>query len=137
MNVRRLGQRLGGSFPPSRLIWWYWFASGYGERAWRAALVLFGLWLLFASIFFVGQRDGQWWRPPQKQQQQTTLIANETSRLLNFPEALIYSVGVMTLQKPEPLPANNRAKTFVLLATVLGPIQAGLLALAIRRKFMR
>ena len=43
----------------------------------------------------------------------------------------------MTLQKPEPLPANKRAKTLVLLETVLGPVQAALLALAIRRKFMR
>lgn len=137
MDVRRLGQKLRGSFPPSRLIWWYWLASGYGERAPRAALTLVSLWILFAFAFFIGQRNGQWWRLPQQGVQETRLVRNETPRSLNFREALIYSAGVMTLQKPEPTPANNRAKTVVLFATVLGPLQAGLLVLAIRRKFMR
>jgi hypothetical protein len=43
----------------------------------------------------------------------------------------------MTLQKPEPSAANKRAKAAVLFETILGPLQAALLALAIRRKFMR
>lgn len=43
----------------------------------------------------------------------------------------------MALQKPEPLPANRRAKALVLFEIILGPLQAALLALAIRRKFMR
>jgi len=50
---------------------------------------------------------------------------------------MVYSVGVILFQKPEPLPANKRAKFLVYLETVLGPLQAALLALAIRRKFMR
>lgn len=52
-------------------------------------------------------------------------------------DALTYSAGVMTLQKPEPRPATRLARGLVLLETILGPLQAALLALAIRRKFMR
>lgn len=43
----------------------------------------------------------------------------------------------MTLQKPEPRPETTEAQTLVALETVLGPLQAALLALAIRRKFTR
>jgi len=43
----------------------------------------------------------------------------------------------MSLQKPEPKPLTGTAQTLVLLETILGPLQAALLALAIRRKFMR
>jgi hypothetical protein len=56
---------------------------------------------------------------------------------LKFSRALTYSAGVMTFQKPEPRPATTAAQTVVLLETILGPVQAALLALAIRRKFMR
>jgi len=62
---------------------------------------------------------------------------DETGAPLKFSRALIYSAGVMTLQKPEPRPATTAAQTVVLLETILGPVQVALLALAIRRKFMR
>lgn len=143
VDVRRL-QKRWPYFAIWKLNWWYWLASGYSERVGRAALVLVGLLFFFASIFFVGQRyDPQWWQSPQVRTQETTLTAaakaggDNTSRLSGFREALIYSAEVMTLQKPEPLPASKFARTLVLLETVLGPVQAALLALAIRRKFMR
>jgi uncharacterized protein YjbI with pentapeptide repeats len=124
-----------------RLDWWYWLASGYGERAWQAALVLVLIWLLFAYIFFIGQRTGHWWQSRENNIQGTTVTAEielaARPGLLSLGEALIYSASVMTLQKPEPSPTNKRAKAFVQLETVLGPLQAALLALAIRRKFMR
>jgi hypothetical protein len=41
------------------------------------------------------------------------------------------------VQKPEPKPLTGAAQTLVLLETILGPVQTALLALAIRRKFMR
>ena len=56
---------------------------------------------------------------------------------LPLKRALTYSLGVMSLQKPEPKPATGTAQTLVTLETILGPLQAALLALAIRRKFMR
>jgi hypothetical protein len=52
-------------------------------------------------------------------------------------ESGIYSAYVIALQKPQPLPANKPAKAAVLFETIFGPVQAALLALAIRRKFMR
>ena len=62
---------------------------------------------------------------------------DEAGAPLRWPRALTYSLGVMTLQKPEPRPATDAAQALVMLETILGPVQAALLALAIRRKFMR
>ena len=62
---------------------------------------------------------------------------DEVGESLRWPRALTYSLGVMTLQKPEPRPATNAAQSLVMIETILGPVQAALLALAIRRKFMR
>jgi hypothetical protein len=56
---------------------------------------------------------------------------------IEWRRAFIYSLAVMSLQKPEPKPLTGTAQTLVLLETILGPVQAALLALAIRRKFMR
>ena len=66
-----------------------------------------------------------------------TAKRDETDAPLKLPRALTYSTAVMTLQKPEPRPATTAAQTVVLLETILGPVQAALLALGIRRKFMR
>lgn len=54
-------------------------------------------------------------------------------------EAAFYSLNTMAFQKPEPKPAedNTRTRLVVTLQTILGPVQAALLLLAIRRKFMR
>lgn len=56
---------------------------------------------------------------------------------LNIWEAISYSLRVMALQRPEPQPVNNFAKIVVAFETILAPLQLALLALAIRRKFMR
>jgi len=56
--------------------------------------------------------------------------------IASFSRALTYSANVMTLQKPDPRPVTTAAQVVVLLETILGPVQAALLALAIRRKFM-
>ncbi|MFL6278295.1 MAG: hypothetical protein ACJ74G_24180 [Blastocatellia bacterium] len=50
---------------------------------------------------------------------------------------MIYRLGVTSLRRPEPKPLTSTAQTLVTLETILGPLQAALLALAIRRKFMR
>ena len=52
-------------------------------------------------------------------------------------QSLSYSASVMILQKPDLRPATIAAHTLVIVETILGPLQAALLALAIRRKFMR
>jgi len=119
-----------------RLSWWYWLLSGYGERVRRAFTALLVIWLGFALVYW-SWSDNTWWQP--RQQKQTSSEKSETlvEPQLTFSEALLYSGSVMALQKPEPFPANKRAKLLVLGETILGPLQAALLALAIRRKFMR
>src|SRR5919112_6802362 len=49
MEARRLERWRGFAF--WTLGWWYWLASGYGERAWRAFVVLIGVWLLAAALY--------------------------------------------------------------------------------------
>ncbi|MCA1642921.1 MAG: pentapeptide repeat-containing protein [Acidobacteria bacterium] len=147
MEVKRL-QR-GRKIDLFHLSWWYWLLSGYGERVTRAFGALLVIWLLFAVVYSTG--NATWWQPKQSSRLVAESIAREqqSSGVVEKPqaiaaaaplavtEAVIYSAGVMSLQKPEPLPANNRAKVLVLSETIFGPLQAALLALAIRRKFMR
>ena len=64
-------------------------------------------------------------------------IEDRIGQPLDLPRALTYSLEVMSLQKPDPKPLTGGAHALVLLETILGPVQAALLALAIRRKFMR
>lgn len=149
MDARRLELRdhwRPNVFKPS---WWsqnvsvlhllYWAASGYGERIWRATKVLIGIWILFAILYT--NSNETWWRVNSTSLSTTGQIgatSNSQNRTdMQFMNALVYSAGVMMLQKPEPLPANKRAKSLVLLQTALGPLQIALLALAIRRRFMR
>ena len=118
------------------LSWLYWFASGYGERAVRASVVLFGLLLLFATLY-TAVGFARWEPKLGSESDVATAKRDEVGAPLPLTRALAYSAGVMTFQKPEPRPATPAAQTIVLLETILGPLQAALLALAIRRKFMR
>jgi hypothetical protein len=118
------------------LIWLYWLASGYGERVWRAFVVLIGVWLLAAALYT--QVGFVRWEPRVSSEQEAwEARRDEVGQPLRWQRALTYSLGVMTLQKPEPRPATDAAQALVMLETILGPVQAALLALAIRRKFMR
>ncbi|MDX6404127.1 MAG: hypothetical protein QOH70_1582 [Blastocatellia bacterium] len=134
MEARRLESWRG--FAPWRLSWWYWLASGYGERVWQAFFVLLGILLLSALLYnHVG--FARW--EPKVASESDVIVAkrDDIGAPLKFSRSLTYSAGVMILQKPEPRPATTAAQTVVLLETILGPVQAALLALAIRRKFMR
>jgi hypothetical protein len=122
-----------------RLDWWYWATSGYGERIVRALLMLLGIWAIFVLLY---TRVGFVHQPPSDQAASSATAASVTvedkiGQPLEFARALTYSLGVMSLQKPEPKPLTGTAQALVLLETILGPVQAALLALAIRRKFMR
>jgi len=101
------------------LHWLYWLMSGYGERIVRALLVLIGIWVLFGAIYAGLLRD------------------HVSGDRLGFRRGFSYSAEVLTLQKPEPHPAPGIAQAFVTAEIILGPVQAALLALAIRRKFSR
>jgi len=134
MEARRLESWRG--FAPWRLGWWYWLASGYGERVLKAFVVLLGIWFV-AGLLYTRVGFARW--EPKLASEIDVAIArrDEVGAPLKFSRALTYSAGVMTFQKPEPRPATTAAQTVVLFETILGPVQAALLALAIRRKFMR
>jgi len=133
MDARRLES---GGVAPWRLSWWYWLASGYGERPFQALMVLFAIFLVFGLLYTrVGFAR---WEPKLATEADAVMAQKDVvGAPLKFSRALTYSVGVMTLQKPEPKPVTAAAQSVVLLETILGPVQGALLALAIRRKFMR
>jgi hypothetical protein len=114
----------------------YWAVSGYGERIWLAFLWLIAVYIVFALLYtHVG-----FTQPESKFETPNAAPVTEPDTIgqpLSLKRGWLYSLGVMSLQKPEPKPLTGTAQTLVLLETILGPVQAALLALAIRRKFMR
>jgi uncharacterized protein YjbI with pentapeptide repeats len=136
MDARRLESWHG--FVPLKLSWWYWLATGYGERVLRAFLVLILLILLpFALLYW---RSGCVPLSFSEKQACVTWAAQADGPAAppteSLPRALAYSLSVMTLQRPEPRPGSATAQLLAGAETVLGPLQAALLALAIRRQFM-
>lgn len=112
------------------LHWWYWLSSYYGERPLQALLILLGIIGAFVfyyhwSFFSICPKD----------------VADSTKcvvRHMDWLESLHQSLITAALQNVEYrktlLPLQDLA---ILLEKVLAPLQAALLALAIRRKFMR
>jgi hypothetical protein len=100
------------------LHWLYWAASGYGEKITRAFVLLMMIWIFFAALY--------------------TLTGHiRVHRATDVLGAVNYSLNVMALQKPEPKSVAGLTPLLITFETILGPVQAALLALAIRRKFMR
>lgn len=146
----KLKRRVGGSvrkedeaIPPTNsfgIAWRFDFlhllyrlTSYYGE-SWRwALLILFGIWLIFAITF----TQVNFSVCPQNNTPNSQETLANCERSLYLSEAMKYSFGAMFLQKSETRKPLEIAETFVLLENVLAPLQAALLALAIRRKFMR
>jgi hypothetical protein len=134
MEARRLEDWRGFTF--WRLSWWYWFASGYGERVLKAFVMLLCIWFI-AALLYTRVGFARWESRSSSESEAATVKHDEVGAPLKWSRALTYSLEVMTLRKPEPKPATTTAQTVVMLETILGPVQAALLALAIRRKFMR
>ena len=95
----------------------YRYLSGYGEKWFRAFCWLFVIWFVFAVMYWLAQ-------------------GFEGNNTLGFGDSLGYSLQVMTLQRPEPRP-EGLTRVIYGMETIFAPLQAALLALAIRRKFMR
>ena len=112
------------NWQPFTLHWWYYAVSFYGENWRRAFFVLLGI-LLVSGIFYEWFGNFQSTDPLE-------LYYNMTNG-----EGYIHSLAVASFQRPEPKPADILTKGFVVLETIFAPLQAALLALAIRRKFMR
>jgi len=132
MEATRLDPERG--WDPLTVI--YKIASGYGEQVLLAAGVLLGL-LVICAVLYTQVGFVRWEPRLSNESEAIAAHKDEIGAPLPFPRTLTYSAAVMTLQKPEPRPATTAAQTIVLLETILGPVQAALLALAIRRKFMR
>lgn len=111
----------------------YRYLSGYGEEILRAFVMLIGIFLLFAFLY---TRVG--FVPPNANPNGvTSFSATEVGQPLKPTKALAYSLAVITLQRPDPRPLTATAWFGVLAETIVGPIQAALLILAVRRRFMR
>lgn len=95
--------------------------SFYSESWFRAFVWLFVIWFVFAFLYLLPFCE----------------FENAEGHLKSLWQSIGYSLNVMTLQRPEPRPLNGWAMTFYGLETVFAPLQAALLALAIRRKFQR
>lgn len=118
-------------FPSDILHSIYGFSSSYGESWRRAFLVLVGIWFVFSLIYT--QVDFSVCPADKSNVPQNKVC----ERSLCLDEAMKHSFGTMFLQKSESRKPLERAEIFVLIETVLAPLQAAILALAIRRKFMR
>ena len=101
----------------------YWALSGYGVRARRAFLVLLAIWAAFAILY--GLVD-----PPEFE---------KFGQGINYIwQAAVYSLLALARLNPEPRPDLPGIFQFLVgLEGVIGPLQIGLLLLAIRRKVMR
>ena len=145
METKRLEYRWNGVL--WTLTWWYRVSSGYGE-SWRRALamllvVIFSFGLLFATPlakFDYGEQkppdDAQQLTPEEKQRRETE-ANNNRFHAMDVREGIVHSLNVAALQRPEPKPADRTTRLLIILETIFAPLQAALLALAIRRKFMR
>jgi hypothetical protein len=136
MEALRRGKERGWAF--WTLHWWYWAASGYGERIGRAAIGLLALWLIFGLAYTkVGFARTDVPLAPTTQSVVVTIPADTVGKPQRLSKALMYSLGTLSLQKPDPKPVTDAATFLATLESVFGPLQAALLILAIRRKFMR
>lgn len=136
MNLRRKEKWSGFKFWKTDWLYLlYWSSSGYGERVLRALTWLLGIWLLFGALYTQLGFAPLW--TPVNQTNLAIAQPRYESEPLRLPRAFLYSLEVMALQKPEPRPMTLAARCVVMLETILGPVQAALLLLAIRRKFLR
>lgn len=105
----------------------YWALSGYGERPRRAFWWLVAVFAAFSVLYM--------------------LLGPVPLRVLPYSDlchlareagnAAVYSLGAMFRLRPDPVPEPGVFLFLVTLEGILGPLQAALLALAIRRKVMR
>lgn len=131
--LRKEGWRARGRLSIGVLHTLYRYLSGYGEEIGRAFLVLVGICLLFAFLY---TRVG-FVRPASTAPSAMVSTTDEVGQPQKLAKALPYSLAVLTLQRPDPRPLTATAWFTVLAETIVGPIQAALLILAVRRRFMR
>jgi hypothetical protein len=120
---------------PVTLLWWYKWTSRYGESWLWTAFVL--IIILAASTYAYSQVDF-YVCPLDRPIAQSSANGMCAARPLSWYEASRHSLATATFQNVEyRKPTTDNGEVFVLLEKILAPIQAALLALAIRRKVMR
>lgn len=130
---RREGLKARGRLSIGILHALYRHLSGYGEEVGRALGILLCIWLFFGFLYtWVG-----FVRTNLSTPEAAVYKTDEVGSPQKPIKALAYSLEVITLQQPEPRPLTAAARYAVLAERILGPIQFALLALAIRRRFMR
>lgn len=132
---------------PLTLLWWYKWTSRYGENwLWCAILLLtlvFGIfpYTYTQTDFVTCSRD----RPMATS---LGICENKDPNInkgctcgndpITFNDAIVQSLTTATLQNVDyRRPMNVGGELWILLEKIFAPLQAALLALAIRRKFMR
>jgi hypothetical protein len=132
---------------PVTLLWWYKWTSRYGENwIWCAILLLallFGVFPYFYSknYFKTCSTD----RPIaasisicESKDAEISKNCSCSDEKLNYGDAVLQSLYTATLQNVDyRKPFNWRGELWIILEKIFAPLQAALLALAIRRKFMR
>jgi hypothetical protein len=132
---------------PVTLLWWYKWTSRYGENwLWCAVLLLallFGVFPYFYSenYFKTCSTD----RPIaasisicESKDAEISKTCSCSYEKLNYGDAVLQSLYTATLQNVDyRKPFDWRGELWIILEKIFVPLQAALLALAIRRKFMR
>jgi hypothetical protein len=105
----------------------YWALSGYGVKPGHALGVLLVICVVFAVLYVLVPSSEFYAFSP----------SNSGQVISNVGEATVYSLGAMARLNPVPKPDPGWFQFLVTVEGLLGPLQIGLLLLAIRRKVMR
>jgi hypothetical protein len=107
----------------------YWALSGYGVRAAHAFWVLGAICLTFAALYFLLVESSPFW----------IFSASDMREVVKYAgQALVYSLSALVRLNPRPQSEElDWFHTLVTIEGILGPLQIGLLLLAIRRQIMR
>lgn len=127
--------------------WLYRVTSSYGENwSWALGMLLLIILLIFPVIYT--QTNFQVC-PSEKPLAMSIAVCESNDQEiknrceckkggLRFGEAMVHSLSTAILQNVEyRKPMTSRGETVVILEKIFAPLQAALLALALRRKFMR
>ncbi|HEV7645388.1 MAG TPA: pentapeptide repeat-containing protein [Pyrinomonadaceae bacterium] len=120
------------------LHWWYWLSSFYGESWIRASIILLILVLLIFPLIYTTRLFQVC--PSDKPVSVSLVEHNCTQKYLEMFDgsALLQSLSTATFQTIEyRKPVTGWGELWITLEKIFAPLQFALLALAIRRKFMR
>ncbi len=132
---------------PFTLRWWYYFSSWYGESWVKAMTVLIILiFLVFPAIYT--QINFQTCSKDRPIATSLTICESKDEEIrknctcstnqITFTDANVQSLTTATLQNVEyRKPLTVWGEFWIILEKIFAPLQAALLALAIRRKFIR